>query len=189
MSLPNILLGLLATPASGYDLKRRFEERERHYWSANLAQIYPTLKRMEADGLLESREEPSDKGPPRKVYRRTPAGTDALTAWLAEGPEVHSDRLSWLAQVGYLAHLPTEQQRDFMQRLREAFVRHREELVQIECGWSSSDPRFPDALPDDELFGHFTLRLGLSKYQAIVDWCDECLERLDRRDAKIAAGG
>jgi len=189
MSLPNILLGMLATPASGYDLKQRFENQERHYWSANLAQIYPTLKRMENDGLLESREEPSDKGPPRKVYRRTRAGIDALTQWLQRGPEVHSDRLSWLAQVGYLAHLPAKQQRDFMVKLHDEFVRHRRELEGLEAHWAAHDPRFPDALPDPELFAHFTLRLGLTKYATIVEWCEECLERLDRRDAKSAASG
>ncbi len=183
MSLPNILLGLLATPASGYDLKQRFETQERHYWSANLAQIYPTLRKMERDGLLASREEPSDKGPPRTVYRRTRAGMDALTDWLSKGPEVHSDRLSWLAQVGYLAHLPTAGQRRFMEALRDEFVRHRLELEGLEADWAANDPRFPDALPDPELFAHFTLRLGLTKYATIVEWCEECLDRLDERSS------
>lgn len=189
MSLPNILLGMLATPASGYDLKQRFENQERHYWSANLAQIYPTLNKMERDGLLESHEEPSPKGPPRKVYRRTSAGLDALTGWLSEGPEVHSDRLSWLAQVGYLAHLPEQGQRHFMEQLREEFIRHRQELEGLEADWAANDPRFPDALPDAELFAHFTMRLGLTKYATIVEWCNACLERLDRRGAVNAASG
>lgn len=179
MSLPNILLGMLATPASGYDLKQRFEQRERHYWSANLAQIYPTLNRMEREGLLESTQQPSDKGPPRKVYRRTTKGTETLMDWLRGGPEVQTDRLSWLAQVGFLSELSRPDQRRFFEQLREEFIRHREELAAIEQDWAGSDPRFPDALPDDELFGHFTLRLGLSKYRTIVEWCDECLARLD----------
>ncbi|GAB4180336.1 MAG: hypothetical protein Kow0020_16250 [Wenzhouxiangellaceae bacterium] len=181
MSLSHILLGLLARPASGYELKKRFEQQERHYWSANLAQIYPTLKRMERDGLLQSHREASPKGPPKTVYRRTPKGTEALTRWLERGPEVHSDRLSWLAQVGYLHHLPPDRQRRFMKRLRDEFIRHRRELEGIEAGWAASDPRFPDALPDDELFAHFTLRLGLRKYTTIVEWCEDCLARLDRR--------
>ena len=86
MSLQHILLGMLEQPASGYDLKQAFEQQQAHYWSANLAQIYPTLNRMEEKGLLASAEQPSPKGPPRRVYRRTSAGREALVDWLTGGP-------------------------------------------------------------------------------------------------------
>lgn len=179
MSLPQILLGLLESPASGYDLKKRFEEQQSHYWTANLAQIYPTLKRMEADHLLTSTEEPSSSGPPRRVYARTRKGKEALLDWLKGGPDVSTDRLSWLAQVGFLAALSSTEQRAFLLQLKAEFERHRSELQTIERNWKEEDPRFPDQLPESELFPYFTLRLGLAKYQTIVRWCDECLRRLN----------
>jgi len=183
MSLPHILLGLLEQPAAGYDLKKRFEQEQAHYWSANLAQIYPTLNRMERDGLLTSREVASRQGPPRRVYSRTEKGTEALIDWLKGGPEVHSDRLSWLAQVGFLAALKPGEQKAFLESLKAEFQRHREELLEIEADWRDSDPRFPDRLPPEEMFPHFTLRLGLAKYALIVEWCDECIGRLDALEA------
>lgn len=179
MSLENILLGMLNHPASGYDLKQRFEQQQAHYWSANLAQIYPTLNRMEKGGLLTSETQPSSKGPPRRVYRRTRAGREALIQWLAHGPEVHTDRLSWLAQVGFLAELEPPLQVRFLRRLREEFQRHVEELRHIEAEWQAEDPRFPDHMEPEDQFAHFTLRLGLKKYATIVEWCEECLSRLD----------
>jgi len=175
MSLQSILLGMLVQPASGYDLKQAFEQQQAHYWSANLAQIYPTLKRMEAEGLLNSEEQLSDKGPPRKVYRRTGLGRAALVDWLQGGPEVHTDRLSWLAQVGFLAELEPAGQVEFLEQLRAEFQRHRQELAGIEAHWREQDPRFPDALEPPDRFAWFTLRLGLKKYATIVEWCDECL--------------
>lgn len=187
MSLPNILLGMLVQPASGYDLKQEFERQQAHYWSANLAQIYPTLKRMEAEGLLASEERPSDKGPPRKVYRRTAAGRAALVEWLQHGPEVHSDRLSWLAQVGFLAELDRDGQLEFLQQLRVEFLRHRDELAGIEAGWAEQDPAFPDALAPADRFAYMTLRLGLKKYAAIIEWCEECLDVLGAVHAKVKA--
>lgn len=187
MSLPTILLGMLVEPASGYDLKQEFERQQAHYWSANLAQIYPTLKGMEQQGLLQSEAQPSNKGPPRRVYRRTAAGRAALIDWLQHGPEVHSDRLSWLAQVGFLAELDGDGQVGFLQQLRTEFLRHREELIGIEAHLRAQDPRFPDHLDERDLFAHFTLRLGLKKYATIIEWCDECLDRLDR--AETAAPG
>jgi len=178
MSLRHILLGMLEQPASGYDLKQSFEQQQAHYWSANLAQIYPTLNRMEQQGLLVSHEQPSDKGPPRRVYERTSAGRHALVDWLQTGPEVHSDRLSWLAQVGFLSALDRAGQLDFLHALKDEFQRHRLELLGIQSHWQAADPRFPNQLDEPDLFAHFTLRLGLKKYAAIIEWCDECLERL-----------
>lgn len=189
MSLPNILLGMLVQPASGYDLKQEFELQQAHYWSANLAQIYPTLKRMEADGLLESEEQPSDKGPPRKVYRRTAAGRAALVEWLQRGPEVHTDRLSWLAQVGFLAELNSAGQVEFLQQLRSEFLQHREQLAGIERYWAEQDPAFPDALAPPDRFAYMTLRLGLKKYAAIIEWCDECLGVLGAANASVKGSG
>ena len=78
MSLRNILLGLLEKPASGYDLKGEFGASLGHFWAAELAQIYPTLKAMEAEGLVRSRAVPSTRGPARKEYRRTKSGERAL---------------------------------------------------------------------------------------------------------------
>lgn len=178
MSLQNILLGMLEGEASGYDLKRDFEQQQAHYWSADLAQIYPTLKRMEQAGLLISSERASKKGPPRRVYRRTEKGRRALVEWLRGGPEVQTDRLSWLAQVGFLATLDHDEQVEFLRALKAEFQRHREELLAIESHWKTEDPSFPDRLDAPDLFAHFTLRLGIEKYATIIDWCDECLARL-----------
>ena len=181
MSLQHILLGMLRMPASGYDLKQTFEKQLRHYWSADLAQIYPTLKRMEASGLLTSHREPSNQGPPRKIYQRTPSGDDELQDWLKSGPEVHTDRLSWLAQVGFLETLDFDGQLQFLTELRDEFIRHREELLAIEAHWQREDPGFPDRLSTNEFFAHCTLRLGVMKYSTIVEWCEQCLTRLSAR--------
>ena len=45
--------------------------------------LYPVLRSLEASGLLESEIEPSISGPPRRYYRITAAGRDALTQWEA----------------------------------------------------------------------------------------------------------
>ncbi|WP_339913504.1 PadR family transcriptional regulator [uncultured Brevundimonas sp.] len=42
--------------------------------------IYPLMRRMQSDGLVETYLVESPSGPSRKYYRLTPAGTDALAA-------------------------------------------------------------------------------------------------------------
>jgi len=42
--------------------------------------IYPLMRRMQDDALVETRLAESNTGPPRKYYRLTPAGRAAFTA-------------------------------------------------------------------------------------------------------------
>jgi PadR family transcriptional regulator PadR len=42
--------------------------------------IYPLMRRMQDDKLVETRLAESNSGPPRKYYRLTPAGRSAFTA-------------------------------------------------------------------------------------------------------------
>ncbi|GLU60945.1 PadR family transcriptional regulator [Paenarthrobacter ureafaciens] len=53
------------------------EELANHGYSISPGTLYPTLHRMEQDGLLVSRQEVVG-GRPRRVYRATTAGLDAL---------------------------------------------------------------------------------------------------------------
>ncbi len=45
--------------------------------------IYPVLRSLESQGLLSSEREMTDSGPPRKYYRVTESGKQALEAWTA----------------------------------------------------------------------------------------------------------
>jgi PadR family transcriptional regulator PadR len=43
--------------------------------------IYPVLRSLESQGLLSSEREMSDSGPPRRYYRATDNGREALQTW------------------------------------------------------------------------------------------------------------
>lgn len=179
MSLRHILLGLIDEPKSGYDIKQTFEQSLRYFWNANLAQIYPTLKKMEADGLAVSATQESDKGPDKILYKRTAAGTRELRLWLRSGPQVNNEKLHYLTQVFFLDEVPADERISFFTQLRDYFQRQLDELHAIDHDWSG-DPRYPDSLPDKEQAMQFTLRLGLAKIKVIVEWCDSCLATLAR---------
>ncbi|WP_425583426.1 PadR family transcriptional regulator [Streptosporangium oxazolinicum] len=53
------------------------EELKRHGYAISPGTLYPTLHRLEADGLLSSRQEVVE-GRVRRIYRATEAGTAAL---------------------------------------------------------------------------------------------------------------
>ena len=191
MSLRHILLGMLAEPHSGYDLKKQFNQSLRNFWNAELSQIYPQLQKLEHEGLLTSRQIASSSGPPRRVYKRSGKGRRELLKWLAAGPVVGEERLSYLAQVYFLGELgDTADALAFMQDLRAHMATWLESLRQVETQWRSEDSRYPDQLPDAEFYPQLTLSLGLKKVAANLEWCDECIARLTARfEAQQALAG
>jgi DNA-binding PadR family transcriptional regulator len=75
ISLRFALLALLSsTPRTGYDLLRIFDRSVAFVWHAPHTQIYPELRRMEAEGLLSSQEVPRGERGVKRSYRLTNAG-------------------------------------------------------------------------------------------------------------------
>lgn len=182
MSLDHILLGLLQEPASGYELKTQFAENVRHFWSAELSQIYPTLKRLASRGLLTSRVEPSPRGPDRRVYELTASGRTELSRWLRSGPAVGTERFAYLAQLYFMGALgDLEETRAFLEQLRDHLVRWLGQLRGIEREIQATHGDAPERYSDPG-FHHFaSLRMGIHSIGAKVTWCDETLARLDAR--------
>lgn len=83
-TLEYALIGLIREfPRSGYELRKVFVETAMAGYSGSPGAIYPALRRLEADGLIEGTEQPGGPGRPRREYRLTPAGEAVLKAWLA----------------------------------------------------------------------------------------------------------
>lgn len=88
------LLGLLAEePDYGYRLKRRFDDSIGSFWELNNGQVYDSLRRLEASGLVvrvESPERPDseDSYDTRRRYQATAKGQKVLTSWLRRRPAV-----------------------------------------------------------------------------------------------------
>src|SRR5687768_3577153 len=145
MSLDHILLGLLRSPASGYEIKQQFDQVFSHFWAADLPQIYRTLNRMERDGWLTASTVESDKGPERRVYRVTAAGKRALRKWLTTAPTLASERIEYLAQTFFLGALDDDEDAlSFMRELRRVLADELAVLRGIATGWAAEDPTYPE---------------------------------------------
>lgn len=188
MSLDHILLGMLDTPASGYDIKRGFSEGSRHFWSAELSQIYPALKKLEERGWLESRLEPPARGPRRRVYHRTDEGRAELIRWLTAGPQMGTQRFAYVAQLCFMHELDDlEATSDFMLELRSRLGEFLALLQQAELELAGADGAHVDTLSGEDFHVYLAVRMGVRSLRSRVDWCDEVLERIERRRRPRAA--
>lgn len=81
-----VLLAVLAEAGEdlyGYEIARRLAGEHEGAGPFKLGALYPVLRNLSAAGLLSSRVVPSYAGPPRRYYRITPLGREALASWRA----------------------------------------------------------------------------------------------------------
>ena len=77
-------------PLCGCELKKRFGGSIVFFWRAAHSQIYPELKRMEAEGLVSGDKVPHPWRPTKKVYAITEEGTRELVRWLREATGIQA---------------------------------------------------------------------------------------------------
>lgn len=68
-------------PMYGYQIAKMLEDSGPEVPMMKQGTLYPVLRSLEENGLLESRVEPSVSGPPRRYYQITRTGRTALAEW------------------------------------------------------------------------------------------------------------
>jgi len=160
-----VILGLLSSkPRTGYDIKQATDRSTRFFWGASYGQIYPELRRLEAAGLVRSREEPRGEVP-RRVYRLTAAGRRAFESWLAEPGDQYEVRDEGLLKLFFGEAMPPERLAQLAQRRRAWY----EEAAALFRGIGAQVGPIDDPSGD-------VLRYGIE----LMEWNAAWWERLER---------
>ncbi len=88
MNIRTLCLGILHfRDATGYEINKAASEGSfSHFVMASYGSIYPTLTKLETDGLVSCREETEPGKPTRKVYSLNEEGRSALIEALSQEP-------------------------------------------------------------------------------------------------------
>jgi PadR family transcriptional regulator AphA len=169
------VLGVLSTgPQSGYDVKKFCEEVLAYFWRESYGQIYPLLRKLEADGLIRKEKAELSEGDRRIAYVLTDSGRTELSKWLSGPVAEQPPRNELLLKVffsnlvGPAAVIPQI----------SAYETAQQQLHQVLSGVLSNltsemerDPQMP--------YWKMTVRLGLRLCEARIAWCKETLEELE----------
>lgn len=103
MSLRSALLTLLsAGPHTGYDLAKNFHSSVGFLWHAPDSQIYPELKKMQAEELIEGYPVPwGSKGATKTEYAITNTGLDYLNTWQGQSVSYRPERSEVRLRAAY----------------------------------------------------------------------------------------
>jgi DNA-binding PadR family transcriptional regulator len=150
--LRHALLGVIKdTPLTGYDLVRHFQGTVGFLWSAPQSQIYPELRRMESEGLVEAKVAPRGRRAQKRIYSVTDAGMAELRRWATDFMPLPAQRDPIVLKAAFFDLAPLESVREqlrahiaqFQWRMeqwqaREDAIRERRaELVEV---WLSRQP-------------------------------------------------
>lgn len=174
MSLDHAILGFLSErPRSGYDLKTRcFDGEVGAFWTADQAQVYRTLDRLQRAKLVSVTRRRQSGKPDRKIYEITYAGREQLAAWLASAAPTPLLRDAFFLQLYFGASLDDDSLLDVLAARRDSHQARLESLRSDSARLAAEHTLSPRAM---------TLRQtaydgAISRERAAIDWLDDCIE-------------
>lgn len=170
-----VILGLLTeSPLSGYDIKKIIDIRFKFFWQESYGQIYPELKRMMDEGLIESELLVSDRA--KQIYRITDKGYMELREWMHQKPETESIRLEILLKR-YFAGIVNPSV--MIEHIQEFSNQHQQELIILNL--------FKKELEsiDDPHHNHSdilsVIDFGIKTNMAYLEWSKETILKLKEK--------
>jgi len=169
-----IMTALLDEPLSGYDLAREFQTSLGFFWHASHQQIYQELRKLTAQGWLESTGVSQSGKPDKIVYALTRSGRVALDRWVAEPSRrkpAKDDLLVKLYNVGYSDPSP------LVAELHERLQEHRRNLTLYR---RIRDNRYadPPSLSPRRQGIYLALLAGIRGEETALAWCEEAIDML-----------
>lgn len=165
-----VMLGMLArAPQTGYTIKKWIENEYSHFWQESFGQIYPTLKKLVAEGLAVSSDHTQPgNGRGQIVYSITDAGRKELSDWLREEPEIERLRYEILLKISFGANTEPEVLLGHL----DGFIRRNEKLVKDMNGYIELFEQLKGKDIDCS-YSQLTALCGVYIYSAMRDWAVE----------------
>jgi DNA-binding PadR family transcriptional regulator len=168
---------LLESPMHGYELRKRLTGLLGAFRAFSYGSLYPTLRRMRADGLIDEQEsEVAEqqaalagagliKRRARRVYRLTPAGRQRFTELVADtGPQNYTDD-GFGVHLAFFGRTPAEARMRILEGRRRQVEERRETLRQAVARASGSLDRYTRQLH----------QLSLESSEREVRWLNELI--------------
>ncbi len=170
------ILGMLFDKSrTGYEIKKFMQESTAHFWQESDASIYPMLKKLEAEGKVESQT--TRKGKLERVrYTITQTGKKEFSIWMTKEVEPGTHRDELLLKLFFGANASKEEiiKHLLLRQKKVGELQKKYAYIQMFI--------FPEVAPDykHKLFWQMALRNGVINADAEFKWIEECLDMLKK---------
>jgi DNA-binding PadR family transcriptional regulator len=163
-----VLGALSVEPMTGYELQRSIQHVLGHFWSESFGQIYPSLSRLRADGLVDTR---AGDRPNSARHATTPLGEARLAELLDQPIRDRPPRNGLLLRLFFGRHLGVDR---CLALLDETEAHTRAQLAELR---QTREEVEREALPDAPYF-LLTIDLGLRTGTAQLEWVEAARQQL-----------
>lgn len=169
------ILGFLQFgPQSGYELKANIDAGPSFFWNVAQGAIYPLLKRLAADGLIDGTDAPTGARP-KTEWALTDAGRGALRSWLdSPGDTTQVVRDEELLKIFMGDGTDPERILDIVRARRERIQTHLEMLERTDAETRDTRATSPIRFP------FITLDFGIALNRWHIEWCDDVERRIKK---------
>jgi len=170
-----VLLGMLAIEAmSGYDLGVTIRSSVGHIWNESYGQIYPNLKKLEAEGFVTAKTERQKGKPDKRIYSLTKKGRERLTRWLAVDPQPEIARNELLLKLFFGDQTSVDVLIGHMRGMIEREEAVFNELTRLEREDIAQSQQYPGAP-----YWKMAARFGQMELEAHLRWARETMRALE----------
>jgi len=165
---------------TGYELKKFFDTSVAHFWNAELSQIYPTLRQLESEGLVEMKVQVQEDRPNRKVYSITDDGRRDLVDWLGTPADPDHVREPLMIKVFFGASMSKEAMvRVLRRRIEEMETANRH----YDRGCTVIERLATGiGMKREAMFWDLTLDAGRRHNESAIAWAEETIAKIEQLD-------
>lgn len=172
-----VILGLLSeSPLSGYQIKKLVDIRFRFFWSESFGQIFPALKALSTNGLVEEIETENKRVRSQKTYQITQSGLEVLRQWLQMPVERESYRLEILLKMYFSNHVDEQVMLEHILTFQKA---HAQELQILNMFQSELEGILEEGENHPQVLR--VIDFGQRVNMAYLEWSQEAIAFLERR--------
>lgn len=174
-----VILGLLSIEGkqSGYDMRKTIQGSVGYFWGESYGQIYPMLRQLTAEGLIEQSGREGRGG--RREYSLTAAGHARLREWLAAPYRMDPPRDEFLLKLFFGREagpgVSEGHVREFQEKNRRLLAAI-EEIGRVGREKNAHHPHFR--------YWMLTLEYGVAQIRAALEWSELAIETLRGMETK-----
>ncbi|MEI0844355.1 PadR family transcriptional regulator [Brachyspira pilosicoli] len=167
------ILGLLNQKSmTGYDITKEFEEAFCEFWSAKHSQIYPELKSLNEQGMVEYKIEISGNVLEKKLYSITELGKKDFMKWLESKIDIPPTFKDEFRLQLFFSDFLSDKNREEL--IKNHLNQHRDRLEHLR----NNQKKF-DSIPEKNTnaFSDYLVLLGaIMREENTCKWLEKCLE-------------
>lgn len=168
------ILGILnISPGTGYDIKKYSDKVLSGFWNENFGHIYPTLKMMLEDGMIEIVFK--EKNERKVLYEITEKGKQELETWLIEETMLQPVRSEFMLKLLFSSGQPLENVIRMLEKYKEIHEKNMEKYIGMQ---KDLEDGIQEISKERVCFIKAVIRKGIISNEAVIHWCDETIQEM-----------